>query len=179
MKKVILSVILLMLLPLAGVMAGPVGLGVSGGVLSPVSQEDQGAGPVFGLKIRTRLTRLFTLEPNIQIGSYGDADVAGVGTRDGSSLKHYGLDITFANVMTKVGLKPYGLIGGGVYNTKRDGDETTNKSGWSFGAGLAVGIRPEIELDLRGRYNIVSAAGSGSRRSMVFTAGLTYYVGDF
>jgi hypothetical protein len=179
MKNKVFSGLFLILLMAGGSAAGPVGLGVSGGVLSPISQDDQSAGPIFGVKIRTRITRLFTLEPNIRIGSYGEADVPGVGARDGSSLNHYGLDITFANIMVKTGLKPYAVIGGGIYNTKRDGDETTNKSGWSFGGGLAVGIRPEMELDLRGKYIIVSADGSASRRALTVTFGFTYYVGDF
>jgi hypothetical protein len=174
----VLALLGVVLLPI-GATAGPVGLGVSGGVLTPAGQDDQAAGSVFGFKVRTRLSDLFTLEPNINIGSFGDAEIEGVGERDGSSLDHYGVDITFGYTMAKTGLKPYAFIGGGVYNTKRDGDETTNKSGWSFGVGLAVGIRPELDFDIRGRFNIVSSEGSSSRKSGGITAGITYYVGDF
>ena len=177
MKKLPIWMMLAILtLPAAGT-AGPVGFGVVGGVLIPVSQEDQAPGSLFGIKVRARLSDLFTMEPNIHFGSYGDAEIEGIGSREGSSIKHYGIDITFGNYMARTGLKPYLFVGGGVYNSKRDGDETTNQSGWSPGAGFALGITPEWDLDIRGRFNIVSWEGSSSRKSFGLTIGITYYVG--
>jgi len=158
-------------------MAGPVGFGVAGGVMIPVSQEDQSSGSLFGIKVRTRLNDLFTLEPNIHFGKFGEAEIEGVGSREGSSIKQYGIDITFGNYIARQGLKPYLFIGGGVYNSKRDGDETTNKSGWSPGAGIALGIRPDLDIDIRGRFNIMSWENSSSRKSFGLTLGITYYVG--
>lgn len=172
------SLLLILLLPVA-VSATPVGFGVAGGVLVPVAQEDQASGSVFGVKIRARLSNLFTLEPNINFGSYGDAEIEGVGARDGSSINHYGIDITFGNKMAKIGLKPYLFIGGGVYNTRRTGDATTNTSGWSLGTGLALGIRPDFDIDIRGRFNIAGSEGSSSRKSVGVTFGLTYYLGRY
>jgi len=177
-KRFLWGLLLSVWLPAIAV-GDPVGFGVSGGILSPVAQDDQSAGSLFGLKIRARLSSLFTLEPNVHFGSYGDTDIEGVGTREGSSLKHYGLDITFGNGIAKTGLKPYLYIGGGVYNTKRDGDDTTNKSGWSFGPGLALGIKPELDIDIRGRYNIAGAEGSSSKKSIGILLGFTYYVGRY
>jgi len=177
MKKLpIWALLVVFALPAVSV-AGPVGFGIAGGVLVPVSQEDQASGSLFGIKVRTRLSDLFTLEPNIHFGSYGDAEIEGVGSRDGSSIKHYGIDITFGNYIARTGLKPYLFIGGGVYNSKRDGDETTNKSGWSPGAGFALGVRPDLDVDIRGRFDIVSWEGSSSRKSFGLTIGITYYVG--
>ncbi len=174
--KILVWILLLMVSIPAVVMAGPVGLGISGGILAPVAQEDQANGSVFGVKIRARLSGLFTLEPNLSFGNFGGVEVEGVGNRDGSSLKHYGIDLTLGGGIAKTGLKPYLFVGGGVYNTKRDGDVTTNKSGWSFGTGLALGIRSDFDIDIRGRFNITGAENSTSRKSVGVTLGFTYYV---
>lgn len=177
MRKPLIWILLPCMLSPAAVLAGPVGFGISGGGLIPVAQEDQAAGSLFGLRIRTELAGPFMIEPNLHFGSFGDAEIEGVGIREGSSLKHYGLDITLGGAIAKVGLKPYLLIGGGIYNTKRDGDATTNKSGWSFGGGLALGIMPELDIDFRGRFNIASAEESTSKKSVGITIGVTYYAG--
>jgi hypothetical protein len=179
MRKLLwLNLLLLVLLPML-TWADPVGFGLSGGVLIPVAQEDQSSGTLVAVKIRTRLADMLTLEPNLQFGRYGDVDIGGLGTRDGSSLKSYGVDITFGDPMMKIGLKPYLFIGGAVYNTKRDGDLTTNKSGWSFGTGLALAINPKFDIDLRGRFNIAASEESTSRKAIGVTAGITYYVGSY
>jgi hypothetical protein len=177
MKGFSAIVIIALLLPTVPVVAGPVGLGVSGGALAPVSQEDESTGAIIGVKIRADLPGPFVAEPNIYFGSFGSADIAGIGTRDGSSLNHYGLDITLGDPMARMGFKPYFLLGGAVYNRKRDGDLTTNKSGWSFGGGGALGIRQDLDIDIRGRFNIVSWEGSSSKKSFEVTIGATYYVG--
>jgi opacity protein-like surface antigen len=179
MKRPLVWSVLIIVLLSVTVAADPVGFGVSGGILVPVAQEDQSSGSLLGIKIRANLAGPFTIEPNIHIGSFGNAEIAGVGSREGSSLKHYGVDITLGGAVAKAGLKPYLFIGGGIYNTKRDGDETTNKSGWSIGAGFALGIRPDLDIDIRGRFNIASSEGSTSRKSVGITAGVTYYVGRY
>ncbi len=177
MKAFAAFIIIVLLLSIAPVLAEPVGFGVSGGALVPVSQEDQSTGSIFGIKIRANLPGPLVAEPNIRFGSFGNADITGIGSRDGASINSYGVDITLGNALAKVGLKPYFLLGGGVYNTKRDDDETTNKSGWSFGAGAALGIREDLDIDFRGRLNIVSWEGSSSKKSFEVTVGATYYVG--
>jgi opacity protein-like surface antigen len=169
-----------MIFPMAAV-AGPIGVGVYGGGLIPVAQEDQGSGYLFGLKIRANLGGPFALEPNLNIGSYGEAEITGVGTREGASLKHYGLDVILGGGMASVGIKPYVFIGGAIYNTKRDGDNTANKSGWSTGAGLALGIMERIDFDLRGRISIASSetmGGSASKKSASVTFGVIYFFGE-
>jgi hypothetical protein len=175
-KTPVWSLLLFFLLPALAV-ADPVGFGLSGGFLIPVAQEDQGSGALFGVKICARMGGKFTIEPNIHFGSYGSSEITGAGSREGSSLKHYGLDIVWGNPVATPGFKPYLFLGGGLYNTKRDGDVTTNKSGWSFGGGFAVGVRPDLDIDLRGRFSIASADQSTSKKSVGITAGLIYYVG--
>lgn len=177
MKAFAAIIIIVLLLPAVPALAEPVGFGVSGGALVPVSQEDQSTGSIFGLKIRANLPGPFVAEPNIQFGSFGNADITGIGSRDGASLNSYGIDIILGDAIARVGFKPYFLLGGAVYNTKRDGDETTNRSGWSFGAGAALGIRQDLDIDFRGRLNIVSWEGSSSKKSFEVTVGASYYVG--
>jgi len=177
MKAFSAVVIVILLLTAVPVSAEPVGFGFSGGALVPVSQDDQSTGSIFAIRIRTSLAGPLVAEPNFRFGSFGDADITGIGTRDGASLNSYGIDITLGSALAQVGFKPYLLLGGGVYNTKRDGDETTNKSGWSFGGGAALGIRQDLDIDFRGRLNIVSWEGSSSKKSFEVTVGATYYVG--
>ncbi len=158
--------------------AGPVGFGVYGGPLYPVAQEDQGDGAAFGLKIRAKLAGPILIEPNLNFGSYGDAEIEGVGKRDGAKLDYYGVDLTFGSGLGEVGLKPYVILGGGLYNNKRDGDETTNKSGWSTGAGVALGLIERLTIDLQGKVHIISSENSTSRKAWTISAGLIYFVGQ-
>lgn len=169
--------LIVLILPAVSTLAGPVGFGVSGGALVPVSQEDQSTGSMLGLKIRTDLSGPLVAEPSLHFGSFGSADITGIGSRDGASLNYYGLDLTLGDPIAQMGFKPYFLLGGAVYNIKRDGDETVNKSGWSFGGGAALGIRRDLDIDIRGRFNIVSWEGSSSKKSIEVTVGATYYVG--
>lgn len=177
LRPVIGCVIVLLLLP-AFAQAEQTGIGLVGGPLFPVGQEDQESGVVFGLKIRTDLFGPVGFEPNFNFGGFGDVTVAGAGTRTGSDLKYYGLDLTLGGGFGGVGPKPYLFIGGGVYNTKRIGDKTTNKSGWSFGSGVAVGVMKNIDIDIRGRMNIASSAESTSRKSISLTFGAVYFFGQ-
>ncbi len=177
MKAFTALVILVLLLPAVPALADPVGFGLSGGALVPVSQDDQSAGSIFTLKIRTTLGGPLVAEPNIRFGSFGNADITGIGSRDGASLSSYGIDITLGDAPARIGFKPYLLLGGAVYNTKRDGDVTTNKSGWSFGGGAALGVRKDLDIEFRGRLNIVSSEGSASKKSFEATVGVSYYVG--
>lgn len=177
MKKVMMAIGLSLLLAAPVVMAEPTGVGVYAGPMLPIVQEDQGTGYTLGLKARIRLNDLLVLEPNLNFGSYGEAEEEGVGTREGSSITHYGVDLVFGNKLATTGFKPYAFIGGALYNTKRDGDETTNKSGWSLGLGFALGLSPKMELDVRGRANIAASDGSSTRKSVGLTGGLTYYLG--
>jgi len=176
-KRFLLLLLIIMTAP-ALTVASPIGVGVSGGALVPVGQADQDVGSDVGIKLRLRLSHLFAVEPNLNFGKFGAITIDGVGSRDGSTINHAGLDVTFGAPIASVGIKPYLLLGGGVYTAKRSGDETSNRSGWSFGGGLALGILSYIDIDLRGRFNIVTSEGSATRKSVGITGGLTYYFGD-
>lgn len=159
-------------------LAGPVGFGVFGGPLYPTVQQDQGDGAAFGLKIRAKLAGPILIEPNLNFGTYGDAEIEGVGTRDGSKLDYYGIDLTIGSGLGQLGIRPYFILGGGLYNTKRDGDETTNKSGWSTGGGLALGLIDRITIDVQAKAHIISSDNSTSRKAWTISAGLIYFVGE-
>ncbi len=177
MRKTVILAFLLVIIIAPASYAEPFGVGVFGGVLYPIVQEDQASGYLAGVRVRINLSGPLALEPNLTIGGYGDAEIVGVGKRAGSSIKHYGVDLILGGGLAAIGPKPYLLLGGAVYNTKRDGDETTNKSGWSLGLGVALGLTSYIDVDVRGRANIVSSEGSASKKSVEVTAGVTYYFG--
>ena len=177
MKTLYISILIMMTVVSSAGAADPFGVGAAGGALLPVSQEDQSAGYILGIKFRLGLYGPLIMEPNLNFGSYGNTEITGIGNREGASLKHYGVDITLGNPIAAPGLKPYLFIGGGIYNRKLDGDNTTNKSGWSFGGGLALGLRPELDIDIRGRFSIAASEGSASKKSVALTIGATYYFG--
>ena len=179
MKKTFFVVLMAILLVAPALHAEPTGVGVYGGGLVPIVQNDQGSGYTLGIKARVKLSSLFVLEPNLNFGGFGEAEEDGVGARDGSTVNHYGIDIVLGNKLGAVGFKPYFFIGGAIYNTKRDGDPTTNKSGWSLGLGFAAGISPKLDVDVRGRANIAASEGSASKKSVGVTGGLTYYFGIY
>ena len=178
MKRFLCATILVLMLLPAIALADETGIGLSGGPLFPIGQQDQESGYMFGLKIRTPLVGPIGFEPNFNFGGYGDVTIEGAGSRVGSDLKYYGLDLTLGGGMSGIGPKPYLFIGGGVYNTKRDGDLTTNKSGWSFGGGVSTGFMKFLDLDIRGRMNIASSEGSSSRKSFALTFGAVYFFGQ-
>ncbi len=178
MKKAVIFSWAVMFLLATGALAAPIGVGVVVGPVVPIVQADQGTGFAYGLKARLHLAEQLILEPNLTLGGYGETTIAGVGTRDGSSVTHYGVDLVIGGGMASIGPKPLMFIGGGIYNVKRDGDVTVNKTGWSFGLGLAVGFMSTFDIDLRGRVNIVASEGSASKKSAEITAGATYYFGS-
>ena len=177
MRKTILLLSMFCLLSASFAAAGPFGVGAFAGGLYPVIQEDQGSGYIFGIKARVKLPAMFALEPNVTLGSFGDAEIEGVGSREGSSIRHYGIDLLLGGGLAAIGPKPYFFIGGAIYNTKRDNDETTNKSGWSFGLGVSLGLAQYLDVDVRGRFNIAAWEGSSSKKSVEVTGGVIYYFG--
>lgn len=178
MKKVAVLCFLLVIILSPVASARPVGVGVFAGPLYPITQDDQETGFGYGVKVRIEFAGPVVMEPNLSFGGFGDVEIAGIGKRDGTSVKYYGIDLVLGNGLASMGPKPYLFLGGGVYNLKRDGDETVNKSGWSVGGGLAWGILPFLDVDLRGRVNIVSFEGSTSKKSVGATVGATYYFGS-
>lgn len=178
MKK-LLALILLLAFGAALPAAAGVGVGAYGGVLVPVAQEDQSSGSLFGIKLRAKLYGPINLEPNLNFAKFGEATFDGVGTRDGSKLTHYGVDFVLGMPLATIGFKPFGILGGAIYNTKRDGDESTNKAGWSAGLGFGLGLMQFLDVDVRGKFHFVKTEGSATKKAVGITLGLTYYFGVY
>lgn len=174
--KLLACVLLAMLLP-AGALAEKTGFGLVAGGLYPIAQDDQETGKTYGFKFRFRIIGPLVAEPNANFGSFGDAQIAGVGGRDGSTFNHYGLDLLLGGLPARIGPKPYLFIGGGVYSIKREGVTTANKSGWSFGAGLAAGVMKMLDIEIRGRCSIAAWDNSTSKKALSVTGGVIYYFG--
>jgi len=173
---------LLILSLLATAIATPVfatnfGVGAYGGVNIPIVQEDQGSGTVFGLKGKLSLIPGIGLEPNLNFAKFGDATLDFGGTREGSKVTSYGVDAVLGAGMGAVGFKMYGILGAGFYSTKRDNDEDVTKIGWATGLGFEIGVSPTIGIDIRGKLNVISSEGGGTKKSAAVTGGLNYYFG--
>lgn len=183
MRRVLLVTFLVVLLsPLAEAEGIKLGAGAFGGVNIPIAQEDQGSGSVFGAMARIRFLSIFVAEPNITFGKWGSPDVVrGIDLGiEGSKINSYGINATVGNLPGVVGVKPFAFAGGAIYSVKND--ETgydENKLGWSLGLGVAYGVAPTFDIDVRGTA-IVAPQEAGSKKAVYITGGLTYYfkVGD-
>ncbi len=173
MKKLLMLLFLAAFVP---TQAAQFGVGVNGGVNIPIIQEDQGSGTIFGLKAKLNLLPGISVEPNLNFAKFGDA-VKDFGTRKGSKITSYGVDAILGAGLPGVGVKLYGLIGGGIYSTKRDLDANTTKVGWATGLGLEIGFTEKIAVDIRGKLNVISSEGSSTKKSAAVTGGVNYYFG--
>ena len=160
------------------------GLGVSAGLNMPVAQQDQKSGSTFGFRGIVKALPVVVLEPNLAFSRYGDPelDLEGVTSDlEGSKVTSFGVDATVGAPMGGPGLRPFALLGMGFYKASRDqvGDFETGDTrfGWAFGLGSTIGIGPRMAVDIRGKFNMISAEGSSSKKSVFITGGLNYYFG--
>jgi len=155
-----------------------IGVGAFGGMNLPVLQEDQGNGTVFGLKAKVKIIPIILLEPNISFGKWGDPDpVDGVVLGSGSKITSYGVDAVLGDSPGAAGIKPFFLVGAGIYNIKNDDtgyDES--KLGYSAGLGIGIGVTPKIDVDISGRAVFAPQEG-GAKKAVYILGGLTYYLG--
>jgi opacity protein-like surface antigen len=156
--------------------AAPFGLGGYGGVHIPIIQEDQNSGAIFGLKAKVGLLPGIVLEPNINMAKFGEREYS-FGTREGSKITSFGIDALLGGGLGAVGFKMYGILGGGYYSVRRDNDEDINRIGWSTGLGFEIGLTPSMGIDIRGKLNVISTEGGGSKKAAAVTGGLNYYFG--
>jgi len=174
MKKLILLLFLTTAILPAN--AAQFGVGVCGGMNIPVIQQDQGSGTIFGLKAKLNLLPGVSVEPNLNFAKFGDAK-KDYGTRKGSKITSYGVDAILGAGLPGVGVKMYGLVGGGIYSTKRDNDPDATKMGWAAGLGLEVGFTSKIAVDIRGKLNVIGSEGGGTKKSAALAGGVNYYFG--
>jgi len=158
------------------------GAGAFGGMDFPLLQDDNTSGAIYGVRGILKLEMPITLEPFIYFGSYGAAEFPEfTNDLDGAGITAYGVDATLFKIKGK-GVGPYFLVGAGFYDIADDAVQNAYESqgtriGYSAGAGLAIGLTPYLMIDVRGRANIVTQDGGGSRKSAGATAGLSYFFG--
>ena len=176
MKKLLILTTLSILAFSASAFAFGFGAGAYGGATFPVVQEDQGNGTIFGLKGKFGIVPGIVVEPNIGFTNYGDADFS-FGARPGSKVTSFTVDALLGSGMGSTGLRMYGILGLGYFSVKRDFDEDANRIGWSTGLGFEIGVMPAVGIDIRGRMDVVSSEGGGSKKSAAVCGGLNYYFG--
>jgi hypothetical protein len=155
------------------------GAGAFGGVNIPVVQDDQKQGTVFGLMARFGVLSIFTVEPNISFGKWGEPDpVDGFDLGiDGSKITSYGIDVMLGGLPGTVGVKPYFLGGFGYYSVKNDDtDYDEGNLGFSLGLGLGIGIIPKIDIDFRAKALIIPQE-EGSKKAITIAGGILYNFG--
>ena len=165
--------------------AGPdkLALGGRAGLTSPIVQDDQSNGAVFGFHIRYQVLPILVLEPNITFSKYGDPDpIEGVDLGiSGSKVSAFGIDATLGNAVARRGFKPYAVVGLGFYSQSNDDtdvyEDAGTKMGISGGFGFGIGISPKFDLDLRGQLHVVRAEEGGSKKAASITGGFTFYPG--
>ena len=182
MKKLILTICCLLLAGGSMAEEPSFGIGINGGLIYPIIQDDQDNGTVFGLKAMWTFGSMLTLEPNLSFVKYGEptnSDIPGLYDGfEGSKVTSYGVNAILGGGSGAAGIHPYGLFGVGFYGMKRDmtnQDETD--LGWIGGLGLEIGVGTSFALDGRGCVNVVPSDGGGSKKSLSVTAGLNMYFG--
>jgi len=152
-----------------------IGVGAFGGMNMPIVQADQSNGSVFGLKAKVKIIPVLLLEPNISFGKWGDGENEGI-EFPGSKISSLGIDAVLGNSPGVIGVKPFFLVGAGIYTVKNDDtgyDES--KLGYCAGLGLGIGVGPKMDIDITGKA-VLAAQEKGSKKAVFITAGLTYYL---
>jgi len=180
MKRIAFVVCAVLLVPLVAA-RGEIGLGAgaSGGLEFPIAQDDEAQGSVFAIRAIVVVVPSVALQPNVAFTTYGDPEFDEFDSDlSGSEIAGYGLDAVLGGSFGNPGVWPYGLIGGGFYNTKRDqtGEDETN-FGWSAGFGVEVGLSHLLAIDLRGKLLVISPEGGGTKKSASVTGGVNVYFG--
>jgi len=184
MKKIILAIAVFALAAPSSFAVGGFGVGVAGGLDFPVAQDDQTSGPVLGMRLIFNALPTITIEPNLFFTRYGDGDFAEFGGDiNGFKVNAYGIDATLGGGFRGVGFSPFLVAGVAFYNMDRDLDGTgadvsETKLGWSGGLGLGLGLSPKLQLDVRGKFQLIPTDDGGSRKSLTAMAGFNLNLGN-
>ncbi len=130
-----------------------IGIGAFGGTAIPVLQDDNGPGPVFGIRAPVSILPILTVEPFFASTSGGDKDQ----DINGTTFTRSGIDVTSFGVNAALtfgsGLMLYPYAGIGSSKLKRGGLDQTDTA-YDFGLGFA--IKPPIaglSVHLRGELD--------------------------
>jgi opacity protein-like surface antigen len=178
MSKLLCLILTVIFVAASSSLATQLGIAGYGGLNIPVAQEDQGTGSAFGFRGKIGLLRGVVLEPNINFARFGDAefDIPDI-TMPGAKTVSYGVDALLGGGMGESGLKMFGILGLGFYSIDREYGEDVTKFGWATGAGFEIGLNPKFGFDIRGKLDVISSEGGGSKKSAAVTGGLNFYFG--
>lgn len=135
------------------------------GATFPISQDDNDAGPQFGVRLPIGLTPLFQVEPfylNSQHGSV-QREFAGFSyQRSGFDVHAGGVNLAVRAVTlgSKLEVLPYAGIG--YYHLGRPGSGTSH-AGYNFGVQAEVGFRTVLAVNARGEFNMIVDNGTSRK----------------
>ena len=169
--------LMLLCVSLANAQAPKIGIGAFGGMNMPILQDDQGNGTVFGIKAKVKIIPVILFEPNMTFGKWGEADpIEGVTLGSGSKINSFGIDAILGGSPGMAGVKPFFLVGAGIYSVKNDDTGYDNsKFGYSAGLGIGIGVGPKMDIDICGKA-IFAPQDGGAKKAIFITGGFTYYL---
>jgi len=149
----------------------------------PILQDDAAGGALYGLKAKIGVP-VVVLEPSLTFISVGDKenedDAIGDFTQKGGSITSYGLNVSLGGMKEMPGVGFYGTGGIGAYALSSDLDykEDETRFGFNVGAGLVFKVSPKFDIDMSGRFIVITLDGGGSRKSVGLFTGLNFYFGS-
>jgi hypothetical protein len=160
--------------------AGPIGIGVGGGLNLPVAQDDAGSGFLYGARLRIGVASFVAVEPCLSYFRQGDSEVETHGQSvvlDGGQSTALGLNLIIGSVGPPGGMRVYGVIGLASHAMKQEGADDQNRLAISLGPALEAGVGPSLALGLEARLHMISLDGGGARKNIGLSGGLIYYLG--
>jgi hypothetical protein len=154
---------------------------VAGGVYGvyglPIIQQDVGAGPLYGAKVKANLKG--PLGAEVFYTSYQEGDVAFTAqgrdqTLKGGTQSVFGLNANLGSGGA-AGFGMYLTGGIGSYTLTKDNREDITGIGYNGGLGVEFRSTAGLAIDLSGRAHIVPLTDGGSRKFGALQAGINYY----
>lgn len=164
----------------ASAMAGPIGIGVGGGLNLPIAQDDAGSGFLYGARLRIAVASFAALEPTLSYFRQGDAEVELHGQSvvlDGGQSTALGLNLILGSVGPPGGMRVHGIIGLASHAMKQEGSDDENRLAISLGPALEARVGRNLTLSLEARIHMISLGGGGARKNLGLSSGLVYYLG--
>jgi hypothetical protein len=160
--------------------AGPIGIGVHGGLNLPVAQDDAGSGFLYGARLRIAFASFAALEPSLSYFRQGDAQVKLHGRSDildGGQSTALGLNLILGSVGHPSRMRFYGIIGLASHAVKQKGTKDHSRLAVSLGPALEARVGRNLALSVEARLHMISLEGGGARKNVELSSGLVYYLG--
>jgi len=162
----------------AAALTPKIGAGAFAGASIPIVQDDNGPGPIYGVRVPVNLFSFLTAEPYFAHTGGGEAEETFGGiayTRSGFDINAYGINIALGNLGLTPGFSFYPYAGIGSHALTRDGSDDLDKFGFQFGLGFGLSPIPALSLNARGELNVVPTDQT-SRKFANVTLGVTYKI---